>query len=78
MPSIAGFLERIQVMLGQVDQRKHSCRGPASGRDGCCRFNLRKSEEAMGIKFCGFKESLLGIVNAVCRPSCPEPGLQMC
>lgn len=49
MPSIAGFPEHIQVMLGQVDQRRHSCRGAASGRDGCCRFNLGKSEEAMGI-----------------------------
>jgi hypothetical protein len=33
------------------------------GRDGCYRFNLRKSEEALRAKFCGFKESLLGTVK---------------
>jgi hypothetical protein len=48
---------------GQADHRKHSCRSPASGRDGCCRFSLRKSEEVMGIKIRAFKESLLGIVK---------------
>jgi hypothetical protein len=37
--------------------------GPARGRDGCCRFNLRKSEEVMGIKFCGLRESVLGTVK---------------
>jgi hypothetical protein len=34
-----------------------------SGRDGCCRFNLRKSEKVIGAKFYGFKESLLGTVK---------------
>jgi hypothetical protein len=61
----ASFWKHIRSVecLRQVDQKRRSCRGPARGRDGCCIFNLGKSEEVMGIKFCRFRESLLGTVK---------------